>query len=324
MRSARVPQIRLDESPVPPAVLDQVKAARLTDVTVAFGGTVSTFDQIIKTDTLFLYEDFHVGLLNIRMPWLAIVARKIVVQQPNLRKAVIEIPNPMLPFPPSHQNLEPAGKGQNGETGKDGGPGRNGAPGKPGDKGIPGAQMPVLYLFTDEIVPMFGSEPPPFIYYRIKATGNEGGRGGWGQNGQKGGTGGDGGSGVSTGTVCNPSPGNGGNGGMGGTGGDGGPGGDGSDGATVHFGGSATAIRLLSFATIDNSPGAGGLSGQPGGNGEPGYWGERGARPGVCMGGRHGELGPANPAVPVAGPRGLDGQHGRVLASEFIVDSLFR
>lgn len=315
---------------IPQDVLTAVKDAPLTK----FGETIdenpkSYSAQILKFEWLTINARGRLVLTNFALPWIAIVAKNISIENaPNLsEKAIIMRASDAdlarylngpdrAPYPTRARD----GGYDTGEAGN------SGAEGVWGGDGYT-AHTPKIYVFFENIDVATQDPPAGGVHIRFEVDGPKGGDGGNGGNGQDGGVGGRGTPSscdqvtfpINTCTSCKSGPGDGGRGGDGGIGGRGGAAAPGGNAADVWFIGPQTSLGKTGYFGVSQAGGKPGRPGVGGGPGNPGSGGGGGYQCKCCPngGGSHGPgVGPNPPTRglgPVSNVRGVDGDIFRIV-----------
>lgn len=273
---------------------------------------VVKFDkQILRTNQLVFSSNSTLELSNTTFPWIAIIADSIKFAAP-LKKATIRR-NLNIIAKKGGTGKKAANGNNGGRSGRHGHRGGNGFNGEQGDSGET-LNLPDIYIITNGITSQQSNQAPDYINLKLIFPGIDGGRGGNGGNGGNGGKGGNGRKGSDGPGHCRSGGGNGGQGGNAGLGGQGGNGGTGGNGANIYLVGNNNTLDILSYATIINTGGEGGLYGRPGLAGTPGLGGGMGRGSTFCGGGRSGVNGIIpNPDNLGIGSIGNDGQKGSVI-----------
>lgn len=314
-------------SEIPADVISLIKNTPKTQDVFSIGQDGYEFkNKILKCDVLTFQNSGTLIMSAVDADWIAIVAKTIKFVAPR-EEAYITIPTDRISV--GHGSTvsdysTAAAAGNKGDPGGNGSPGKTGLNGANGGNGLNGKRVPVLYIFTEQILNQPGAVLPTNLALTIKNNGVNGGYGGNGQNGQDGGYGGNGGP-AKVGFLgnCDAGAGSGGNGGNGGIGGKSGNGGNGGNGGDIYYCGTIKAINLLEFSDVKNKEGIGGIDGTNGNNGNGGAAGVRGEHRGSCQGGGSGESGRIFPDDVNIPGKGRDGMKGKIQRVPFDVSLLF-
>lgn len=253
-------------------VLPVVKAYPAAGNLLSVSGRIEMQEQIIKYDDVTFHEGGTLVLNNSSVPWIAIAARKVKFNAPQITTNIIRFSKVSIGSIGTKGTDGPSydrhGEGRSGRNGGHGGAGN------PGENGLE-VKVPDVYLFAGEIIADSGN--PEIIDVKLNLTGHQGGTGGKGGPGGIGGNGERGSRASQACCYCRTGPGQGGNGGDGGPGGRGGDGGRGSNGSAVTIYGPVEIIDRMSFWVFSVEGGPGGNGGPPGIPGTPGEYGIAGA-----------------------------------------------
>jgi hypothetical protein len=297
-----------------------MRAPKTTDIYSVSESKQMFNGQILKADVITFQSGTGIVFNNFKVPWIAIVAKKIQFVDPSSNNAIFAdsewVPgrySPPAPPPPPGQ----APKASECHTGP---AGANGATGTKGRDGDTAPKIPKIYVIVGALIDQNEVPLPKAFRFTIDVLGFGGGDAGNGSQGSVGGQGGDGGSAnwhepkdypLDPGCKCGA--GDGGPGGIGGLGGPGGKGGAASPGGDLELDAPQAVLDSFYYSRFYNEGNGGGAGGVSGPSGPSGDGGVRGEHPGACGGGNSG-LSPRTPITPVVrGANGANSPQGTIL-----------